>query len=106
MILSLKENPEFNIHIWEGYFSSIFDDPPLHGLGWHGFTRDYQEEKGAFDFANVQEEILNPMEYLEDILQYKDKNFKWKEEKESFDLIVDFLKYAIETKQMVVVKVE
>ena len=105
VMLSLKENLECNIHVWEGYFSDIFDDPPLHGLGWHGFTRDYQECRNAFGIASNNAEILNLREYLEDMMQYKDKKFRFEETREVFELIADFLKYAIDTKQTVIVKV-
>ena len=108
IILKIKEDPTTIIYISESYFYEIFGDPPLHGLGWHGFTRDYQEHKGAFDYfenGNVAE-MTNPMEYLEDMMQYKDKSFRYEETSEVFDLIADFLGYAIETKQTVIVKVE
>ena len=106
VMLLLKENPEFNIRVWEGYISDIFDDPPLHGLGWEGFTRDYQERKGAFGIASNKSEILNLREYIEDMMQYKDKKFRFEETPEIFELIADFLEYAMGTKQTVVVKVE
>jgi len=47
--LSIKEDPEFNIHIWEGYFDDIFEKPIFNGKVWVGFTRDYQELKGGWE---------------------------------------------------------
>ncbi len=107
IILKIKEDPTTNIYIGEIYFYDIFRKPPLHGLGWRGFTRDYHEMKGAFDsWGEGISEIVNPKEYLEDIMQYKDKDFMCEETSEVFELIADFLRYAIETKQTVIVKVE
>ena len=107
VILKIKENPTINIRIGESFFYEVFRKPPLHGLGWCGFTRDYHEMKGAFNSGEEGiSEIVNPKEYLEDIMQYKDKDFMCEETSEVFELITDFLRYAIETKQTVIVKVE
>ena len=106
IILSLKEDPNFNLHIWEGYFRDIFGHPFLHGLGWHGFTRDYQEFKGAFSDDNDNKiELPDLEEYLTDMLQYAEKEFRFEETSEVFELIADFLRYAIATGQTVVMEV-
>ena len=106
IILSLREDPNFNLHIWEGYIDDIFDHPPLHGLGWHGFTRDYQEFKGAFSDDNDNKiELPDLEEYLTDMLQYAEKEFRFEETSEVFELIADFLRYAIATGQTVVMEV-
>ena len=108
IILKIKEDSTTTIYISERYFYDIFRKPPLHGLGWHGFTRDYHEHKGAFNYFENDNmaEMSNSMEYLEDMMQYKDKRFRYEETRAVFDLIADFLKYAIDTKQTVIVKVE
>ncbi|MBQ4544521.1 MAG: hypothetical protein II996_03010 [Oscillospiraceae bacterium] len=107
IILKLKESPDFNIHIEEDYFGDIFGHPVLDGKGWHGFTRDYCECKGAWDFtSNEPSEISDLHEYLYDMLQYSQKQFDYEETKEVFELIADFLRYAITTGQTVVVEVE
>lgn len=106
IILSLKEDPNFNLHIWDGYVMDIFDAPPLHGLGWHGFTRDYQEFKGAFSDDNDNKiELTDLKEYLTDLLQYEKKQFDFEATQEVFELIADFLRYAIATGQTVVMEV-
>ncbi len=106
IVLSSKENPELNLNIWEGYFCDIFEHPPLNGLGWRGFTRDYHEFKGAFSSENDSKtEIENPREYLEDLLQYVGKKFRMEESYEVLKLIISFLQYAIETNQTVLVEV-
>ena len=107
VILVLKESPDFNIHIANLYFSDIVDCPPLHGKGWHGFTRDYQEGKGAYATLNDNKaEISDLHEYLYDMLQYSQKQFRYEETKEVFELIADFLRYAITTGQTVIVEVD
>ena len=90
------------IHIWEGYYDDIFDTPTLDGNGWKGFTRDYHQFEGVFSENGGIVEI-NPSEYLEDILLYKEKTFEFEETSEVFDLIVSFLEEAI--KQGVNIKV-
>ena len=104
--LSIKESPEFNIHIEEMYFHDIFhDNAPLDGKGWHGFTRDYLEMVGGWEKTS---EIDDLEEYLKDIKKYiKPKyEFERKETPEVLNLIIDFLTYAKETGQTVVVEVD
>ena len=102
IILSLKENPKFKLYIWDGYFVEIFGNPIFDGNPWVGFTRDYQEDVGGWEDATEMQDID---EYLTDILRYKDKEFEYEETPEVFNLIVDFLTYAKQTGQTVVVEV-
>ena len=106
IILSLKENSEFNIHIWEGYIRDIFDKAALDGEMWAGFTRDFHEIKGAFSRKNGNKiQIQNIEEYLADLLGYCEKEFDFEETREVFNLMVDFLRYAMMTGQTVVVQI-
>ena len=89
------------IHIWEGYFDDIYDTPTLNGNGWKGFTRDYHQFEGVFSEDGGIAEI-DPSEYLEDLMLYKEKTFEFEETTEVFRLIVSFLEEAI--KQGVKVK--
>ena len=82
------------IHIWEGYFDDIYDTPTLDGNGWKGFTRDYHQFEGVFSEDGGITEI-DPSEYLEDLLLYKEKTFEFEETTEVFNLIVSFLEEAI-----------
>ena len=91
------------IHIWEGYFDDIYDTPTLDGNGWKGFTRDYHQFEGVFSEDGGITEI-DPSEYLEDLLLYKEKSFEFEETTEVFNLMVSFLEEAI--KQGVNVKTE
>ena len=96
IVLTIKENPELNIHIGSEYFHEIFEEPVFDGRPWRGFTRDYQELKGAFSVENIYGiEMSNPQEYLDDMMNYLNKKFKSKETREAFDLIVNFLRFAI-----------
>ena len=91
------------IHIWEGYFDDIYDTPTLDGNGWKGFTRDYHQFEGVFSEDGGITEI-DPSEYLEDLMLYKEKTFEFEETTEVFKLMVSFLEEAI--KQGVNVKTE
>ena len=91
------------IHIWEGYFDDIYDTPTLDGNGWKGFTRDYHQLEGVFSEDGGITEI-DPSEYLEDLMLYKEKSFEFEETTEVFNLMVSFLEEAI--KQGVNVKTE
>ncbi len=106
VVLSLKENPEFNLHIWNGYFAEIFEDAIFTNEPWVGFTRDYQEGKGGWDKAS---KIENIDEYIWDMLRYKEKKYApiWQKcVPEVFDLVIDFLTYAKQTNQTVIVEVQ
>ena len=89
-------------HIWEAYFTGIFEKPSLDGMGWCGFTRDCNEFKGVFDFDSFYygegEEyiITTPKEYLDDMLQYKGKKFFADEVYEVYDLVEKMLRHAVE----------
>lgn len=91
------------IHIWEGYFDDIYDTPTLDGNGWKGFTRDYHQFEGVFSEDGGITKI-DPSEYLEDLMLYKEKSFEFEETTEVFNLMVSFLEEAI--KQGVNVKTE
>ena len=91
------------IHIWEGYFDDIYDTPTLDGNGWKGFTRDYHQFEGVFSEDGGITEI-DPSEYLEDLMLYKEKSFEFEETTEVFNLMVSFLEEAI--RQGVNVKTE
>lgn len=83
------------IHIWEGYFDDIYDTPTLDGNGWKGFTRDYHQFEGVFSEDGGITEI-DPSEYLEDLMLYKEKSFEFEETTEVYNLMVSFLEEAIE----------
>lgn len=102
IILTIKEDAELNIHISEKYFSDIFHFAPLTGDDWKGFTRDFHELKGAWEGKCEIDEID---EYLLDLMYYTDKLTMYEETPEVFDLVVDFLTYAKQTGQTVIVEV-
>ena len=82
-------------HIWDGYFDDIYNRPSLDGKGWNGFTRDYHQMEGIF--ANGGDTVkINPKEYLDDLMLYKDKNFDFEETAQVFDLMVALFEKAIE----------
>lgn len=84
------------IHIWEGYFDDIYDTPSLDGKGWSGFTRDYHQLEGIFSNDGQTAEI-DPKEYLDDLMLYKNKAFDYEETTGVFDLLIDFFEKAIKS---------
>lgn len=90
--LYISENPQFNIRLWGGYISDIYDTPILSGDEWTGFTRDYQQEIGTYDGRNI---TINASEYLDDLKHYQDKHFRFEETSNCYILLSDFLEYAI-----------
>ena len=91
------------IHVWEGYFDDIFDTPSLDGNRWKGFTRDYHQFEGVFSENGGVYEI-NPAEYLEDLMLYKEKNFDFDETRDVLNLVAYLLEKAI--REGVTVKAE
>lgn len=91
--LTIPENPEFNIHIWEGYFQFIFGSPPLDGKGWNGFTRDYNQMERVFGDDDYI--IKNIGEYLNDLLVCSQKSFEDEETTECCRLLQNFLEFAL-----------
>ncbi len=89
----IAENTNFNIHIWVGYISDIYDKPIFDGNEWKGFTRDYQQEIGTYEKEDV---TIDTAEYYEDLLNYKDKDFRFEETRECYELLCSFIEYAKE----------
>jgi hypothetical protein len=89
--LFINEDAELNIHIWEGYFSDIFGEPSFDREGWYGFTRDFQQCERTFEEKDVD---INVDEYLLDLLNYKNKTFRFEETKDCYELMRTFLEYA------------
>lgn len=103
--IAIKDDENIHIHLWDGYFEDIFGNPSLDGNGWTGFTKDYNQLEGAFA-ENADCEEIKPNEYLEDILQYKEKTFDYEETAAVVDLICELLQYAIDNDKSVIVTVE
>ena len=102
---TLKENPQFNIYMWAGFLYGIANDPFTDEKGlWIGFTRDYQEMIRTYSGYPVE---IDLDEYIKDLLLYKDIDFEekfGKETQEVYDLILDFLLFAKQTNQTVIVE--
>ena len=90
IMFSVNSESMETLHIWDGYFSDIFGNPPLDGKGWHGFTRDYNQCEGAFDDYE-ETSITNLQEYIDDLKNYKNKEFRFEETKEVYELIYAWL---------------
>ncbi len=92
IILFIAEHREYNIHIWDGYIDDIFSNVSLNQEKWIGFTRDYQEDIGAF--GDMEEHKIDAKEYLEDIKAYQSKPLP-KDCTKVCDLMIEFLDFAI-----------
>lgn len=101
-VILIIEN-EQALHIWEGYFDDILETPNLDGKGWKGFTKDYHQCEGIFSENN---EIcrIEPHEYLDDLMQYKEKSFEFDETKDVLSLIILLLEKAVKEKRTVFAK--
>ncbi len=91
--LSTKIETMETLHIWDGFFMDIFDEPTLDGKGWHGFTRDYNQCEGAFDDYG-EAVIADLQEYIDDLKTYENKKFRFEETKEVYELIYSWLTEA------------
>jgi len=90
---STKSEKMETLHIWEGYFSDIFCEPPLDGKGWHGFTRDFNQCEKAF--GDESESVITDLqEYIEDLKSYENRKFRFEETKEVYELICSWLTEA------------
>ena len=81
-------------HIWDGFFYQIIKEPYAFQVDWKGFTRDFHLLTGIYDIDSEIHKI-EPKEYLEDLLHYKDNNFSFPESREVFNLLVSLLTRAI-----------
>ena len=98
------EKPEYNLHIYEGYFSDFFGSPSLDDNEWNGFTRDYQKMERSF--GDCDEYILiDVKEYLDDLLTYQNRDYKYIETRKCYNILCDFLKFAIDNGFHICVKV-
>ncbi|MCR5294894.1 MAG: hypothetical protein K6E30_06955 [Lachnospiraceae bacterium] len=104
VVFTLVSNPETSIHLWIGYLDDILGDPPLNGSEWTGLTRDYHQTEGAFS-SEGESVTVDSAEYLTDLQQYAGRVFDEPETAEVFQLIMTFLKYAVEEKSLIKLQV-
>ena len=90
-----SDNPHMEIlHIWDGFFDDIFGGVDSGGKGWNGFTRDYNQFEGAF--GDDEEGIITDIqEYIEDLEQYKTKQFDLIKTKDVYQLLCSWLEEAL-----------
>ncbi len=90
MVIIVENHEEYNLHIWEGYFSEIFQRARIEN-GWSGFTKDYQE--CIRTFSTEKYTIINLEEYINDLKYYE--NFEYDADtRKVLLLIIDFLNFA------------
>lgn len=93
IVLSINESKDLNMHVWEGYFDDIFGEPSLVGDGWRGFTRDIHQMERIFSNEEFNM-IVDVSEYLEDLITYKDKTFRYEESAEVLNMLITFFEYV------------
>ncbi len=108
IVLKIAEDEDFNLHIWYGYFDDIFSIQPYDG-DFKGFTRDFAEMEGVFyedmdDTSYLDPTPLDAQEYLEDLLLYKDAQFRYPELAEIVELLTEFFEYAVENDLTVMIE--
>lgn len=99
LIIRLKNKPEYNLAIWEGYVDDILDMAKCGIDGWKGFTKDNQEVVRTFDSNDPVQ--IETTEYLNDLKNYEKNEFKFDESKECLYLMINFLEYAQATNSLV-----
>lgn len=100
IVLTLVENPEEQLHIWEGYFDDIFAQPRFFVEGWRGFTKDYHQLEGVWGVSE-QTCLVKPDDYLADALDYTQEMFTFEESKAVLLLIIAFLSRAVQEESMI-----
>ena len=92
------------LHIWDGFFDDIFRRPSLDGKGWHGFTRDYHQCEGAF--GDDSEAVISDIdEYIDDLKIYENREFKFSNTRDVYNLLLSWLNKAKATGSTVTVTV-
>ena len=104
VIFELEKDRDFNLHIWVGYLDDILREPKLSGDGWIGLTRDYHQAEKAF-IGSDEEYIVSPGEYLADIGQYRSRKFDHGETRQVLELLILFMRYAMDVDSQIVIKV-
>lgn len=89
--LFISDEPEYNIHIWIGYFCDIFREPLLSDKLWIGFTRDLHKLERTYKSRNV---TIDVDEYLNDLYLYNKRVFDYEGTQKYYELICHFLEYA------------
>ena len=100
---SNNQNME-TLHIWDGFFLDLFGEPSLDGKGWNGFTRDYNQFEGAF--GDDSEAVISDIdEYINDLKIYENREFKFSNTRDVYNLLLSWLNKAKATGSTVTVTV-
>ena len=100
---SNNQNME-TLHIWDGFFWDLFGEPSLDGKGWNGFTRDYNQFEGAF--GDDSEAVISDIdEYINDLKIYENREFKFSNTRDVYNLLLSWLNKAKATGSTVTVTV-
>ena len=98
---SNNQNME-TLHIWDGFFLDLFGEPSLDGKGWNGFTRDYNQFEGAF--GDDSEAVISDIdEYINDLKIYENREFKFSNTRDVYNLLLSWLNKAKATGSTVTV---
>ena len=81
------------IHIWDGYIEDIFGEVEFEDNGWHGLTRDYQENEGVFNDMGVEIEA-DAQEYLCDLERRKRDKYHYEETAAVLNQMIELFREA------------
>ena len=102
--LSSNNQDMETLHIWDGFFWDLFGDPSLDGKGWNGFTRDYNQFEGAF--GDDSEAVISDIDkYINDLKIYENREFKFSNTRDVYNLLLSWLNKAKATGSTVTVTV-
>ena len=102
--LSSNNQDMETLHIWDGFFWDLFGEPSLDGKGWNGFTRDYNQFEGAF--GDDSEAVISDIdEYINDLKIYENREFKFSNTRDVYNLLLSWLNKAKATGSTVTVTV-
>ena len=100
--LSSNNQDMETLHIWDGFFWDLFGEPSLDGKGWNGFTRDYNQFEGAF--GDDSEAVISDIdEYINDLKIYENREFKFSNTRDVYNLLLSWLNKAKATGSTVTV---
>lgn len=101
-IIFFRLDNQASIHLWDGIIVDMMSFFNFEEFKWIGLTRDWQEDIHAFEKGEYNIPYDDLDEYIEDLLQYQNCKFKFKETPESYQTILEFFLWAKKDKQDII----
>ena len=103
MIFTIEGENNIDLHIWRGYFDSLFDNYDYKEQNKKGFTKDYHLCEGVYNMKE-KNRIDKVDEYLNDLLTYKNIKFTYPEAEKCLQLIIELFEYAKQNNKRVLIE--